>query len=174
MAKKNKREKQKSEKLVKKRGFFGALFHLIFKLIMFFIKGFLVSLLVAGVVGFFIYNYYPIKTFDLCVNKTATVSSIDCTSNSECLTRFMNQPQNQMPDIVKNFISKFMSEFVSCNKKCEVRMPRGFDQPAGACGADEEPRQLKLYIKDLVPPEQIIPMFQQFITTGKLPFSSNQ
>jgi hypothetical protein len=145
---------------------------LIFKLIMFFIKGFLVSLLLAGVIGFFTYNYYPIKTFDLCVNKTATVSSTDCASNAECLTSMMNQPQNQMPDIMKNVMSKLMSEFVSCNnKKCETRMPRGFDQPPGACGADEEPRQMKLYIKDLVPPEQIIPLVQQFATTGKLPFS---
>lgn len=172
MGKKNRKQRKEEEaKKFVKRGFFGALFHLIFKFIMFFIKGFLVSLLLAGVIGFFTYNYYPIKTFDLCVNRTATISNIDCTSNSECLTNLMNQSQNQMPDIVKNFMSKLMSEYVICNKKCEVRMPRGFDQPAGDCGADEEPRQLKLYIKDILPPNQIIPTVQQFITTGKIPFS---
>ena len=43
--------------------------------------------------------------------------------------------------------------------------------PVSRGGADEESRQLKLYIKDLIPLDQIIPIFQQFITTGKLPFS---
>jgi hypothetical protein len=83
----------------------------------------------------------------------------------------MNQSKNQIPDIMKGFMSNFMSEFVSCSNTCGVRMPRGFDKPAGACDADEEPRQLNLYIKDLIPASQIIPTIQQFATTGKLPFS---
>jgi len=175
MAKKDeeeeKEEEQKNGKKPKKRGFLRALFRFIFKLIMFTVVSTLILAVIIGVGAYFMYDSYTIKTFTLCVNNTPTETPYSCASDSECVNTLVSNPQNQMPDAMKNLMKNFMSEFIKCrNNMCQMRFPRGFDQPVTECLPSEEKREMKITLKQILPPDQIIPTIKQFISTGKMPF----
>jgi len=180
MAKKKKEKKEgieeaKEEKLEKKpkRGFFRALFRIFFK----FVIGVIITAAILAIAGFFIYSYYPIKTIDVCINKTATMTPFSCGSDNECSDAIFSQQQG-MPDFIKQFMKSTFSDLnlIRCvNNTCEIRMPRGLDlsKPVVQCTEDEESRVIEITARKIVPPETLISFIKQFIQTGQLPFSQS-
>jgi len=171
MAKKEKNNKKgRKEEKPQKKGFFARFFGFLLRLFIKFLIGVLISTVILAIAGFLLYNYYPIKTMNVCVNNTPTVTQFSCTSDSECAGKIFSQDQ-KTPEFVRNFMKTTFSDLVKCtNNKCEVRMPRGFDQPEGECLPGEEARKLEITARKIIPPETLISAIKQFIATGKMPF----
>jgi hypothetical protein len=164
-AKRGKKEVKKAEKPEKKRGFFRTLLRMFIR----FIMGLLVTAVLLGVAAFLFYSFYPIKTMAICVNNTATVTSLSCASDAECMEGLLTQ-QEGMPDIMQQFMKSTFGDLIKCKAgKCEVRAPRGLDTPV-ECAADEEAMTIKITASKIIPPATAIEFIKQFILTGKLPF----
>jgi len=191
MVKKKKIEKEKEQKIEKKRPlflriFFG-FFKSIFKLLLILLIIILVLVVFAGIAGFLLYNFFTIKTADLCVGEDIEMLNISCQSNSDCIGNVFESIKTggreaesttgknigEGIDIIQGLLKNVLKEAAVCsNNLCQIKRVRGikeaFQNEKIECLENEQKTSIKITPKMIFPPESIINIIKEFISTGNI------
>jgi len=191
MVKKKKAEKEKEQKTEKKRHLILRMFFGFFKLISKFLLTILIIIMVlivlAGLAGFLLYNFFTIKTADLCVGEDIEMLNISCHSDSDCISNVFESIKTggreaesttgknigEGIDIVQGLLKNVLKEAAVCsNNLCQIKRVRGikeaFQNEKIKCLENEQKTSIKLTPKMIFPPKDIVNIIKEFVYTGKI------
>jgi len=186
-----KKAAEKEQKIEKKKPFFLKIFFGFFKQIFKFLLILLIIIIVlivlAGIAGFLIYNFFTIKTADLCVGEDIEMLNISCQSNNDCIGNVFESIKTggreaesttgknigEGIDIVQGLLKNILKEAAVCsNNLCQIKRVRGikeaFQNEKIECLENEQKTSIKITPKMIFPPNNIIDIIKEFVYTGKV------
>jgi flagellar basal body-associated protein FliL len=183
--------KEKEQKIENKRPlilrvFFG-FFKLIAKFLLIILIIIAVLIILALIAVFLLYNFFTIKTADLCVGNDIEMLNISCQSNSDCISNVFESIKTggreaesttgknigEGIDIIQGLLKNILKEAAVCsNNSCQIKRVRGiteaFQNEKIECLENEQKTSIKITPSMIFPPKDLMNIIKEFVYTGKI------